>query len=198
MDWLGVLRWASALVFAYLVGSVPVGYVVARRFAGIDIRHFGSGNVGAANVTRTLGKRAGLLVLLGDVAKGVLAGWIGSRLGGAEAAALTGLAAVLGHAWPVFLRFSGGKSVATGFGALLIIAPWAAGALVLIWSAVALSTGYSSLASLVSAATVPLWLWLALHSQIVLATGLVMTLIIVLRHRANVRRLLTGSERRVY
>ncbi|MEW6048311.1 MAG: glycerol-3-phosphate 1-O-acyltransferase PlsY [Bacillota bacterium] len=183
---------------AYLLGSIPVGYLVSRRLGGLDIRRYGSGNVGATNVTRVLGSRLGALVLAGDVAKGALATWIGLRLVGLEGAVAGGLLAVVGHAWPVFLRFSGGKSVATGLGALAVLSAPVAAAAVITWAVVVLATRYVSLASVVSASTAPVWLWLAFHDWPVVGGGILMTLTVVFRHHSNVRRLLAGSEHRAY
>ena len=196
--WAEALVWASVVAAAYLLGSIPVGYLVARRVGRLDIRRFGSGNVGATNVTRVLGARVGALVLAGDVAKGALAAWIGLTLMGSGGAVMGGLLAVVGHAWPVFLRFSGGKSVATGLGALAVLSVPVAVAVLAIWAAVLLATRYVSLASLVSASTAPVWLWLAFHDWPVVAGGALMTLIVLLRHRGNIRRLLAGSEHRAY
>ncbi|MBE3599767.1 MAG: glycerol-3-phosphate 1-O-acyltransferase PlsY [Limnochordaceae bacterium] len=190
--------WIVIALAAYLLGSLPVGYVTAKRKGGIDIRRHGSGNVGATNVTRVLGVRAGAIVLAGDVAKGALAAWLGMRLGGVNGAVLAGVLAVVGHAWPVFLRFSGGKSVATALGAVVVVSGWVAGALILTWGLVVLATRYVSLASMVSASSAPVWLWLAYHDHAVLVGGLVMTVVVILRHRSNVRRLVQGAEHRAY
>jgi len=196
--WEAALRWGLVLAVAYLAGSVPVGYSVARWLGRLDIRRYGSGNVGATNVTRVMGTRAGALVLVGDVAKGALAAWIGLRLFGVQGAVAGGLLAVIGHSWPVFLRFSGGKGVATGFGAMAVISVPTALALVAIWACIVLTTRYVSLGSLISASTAPVWLWLAYHDWPVAVGGALMVLIIVWRHQSNIRRLLSGNELRSY
>lgn len=183
---------------AYLLGSIPVGYLVARRVGRLDIRRYGSGNVGATNVTRVLGARVGAVVLAGDVVKGALAAWIGMSLIGIQGAVAGGLLAVVGHAWPVFLRFSGGKSVATGLGALAVLSAPVAVAVIVIWAGVLMATRYVSLASLISATTAPVWLWLAFHDWLVAGGGALMTLIVLLRHHGNIRRLLAGNEHRAY
>lgn len=196
--WETALRWGVVLLVAYLVGSVPVGYSVARWLGRLDIRRYGSGNVGATNVTRVMGARAGALVLAGDVAKGALAAWMGLRLLGVQGAVAGGLLAVIGHSWPVFLRFSGGKGVATGLGAVAVISVPVAVVMVAIWAGVVLATRYVSLGSIISASTAPVWLWLAFRDWPVVAGGVLMVLIIAWRHQSNVRRLLSGSEHRSY
>ncbi len=196
--WETALQWGVVLLVAYLVGSVPVGYSVARWLGRLDIRRYGSGNVGATNVTRVMGARAGALVLAGDVAKGALAAWMGLRLLGVQGAVAGGLLAVIGHSWPVFLRFSGGKGVATGLGAVAVISVPVAVVMVAIWAGVVLATRYVSLGSIISASTAPVWLWLVFRDWPVVAGGVLMVLIITWRHQSNVRRLLSSSEHRSY
>jgi acyl phosphate:glycerol-3-phosphate acyltransferase len=185
-----------AVVAAYLIGAVPIGFLVARAFGLGDIRRHGSGNIGATNVLRTLGSGAAALTLAGDVAKGALAVWVGGRASG-DAAALAAVAAVVGNCWPVFLRFRGGKGVATGCGALLALVPLAVVPAALVWIAITASFRYVSLSSVLAALCVPLGaVLLGYPWPAGLASGVV-AVIVVVRHRANVSRLLAGREPRL-
>ena len=158
------------LFIAYLLGSIPFGLLIVKARGGPDLRSSGSGNIGAANVSRTAGAFAGLLTLLLDSGKGYLAVWIAGRLGRDTASArlmmLAALAAVIGHMYPVWLRFKGGKGVATGLGVFLPICPEAVGAATVLWVLVVLFWRYSSLGSMVAAAIVA---YLPLVAQVVFA-----------------------------
>jgi glycerol-3-phosphate acyltransferase PlsY len=187
-----------APVAAYLIGAVPVGFLVARVFGFGDIRRHGSGNIGATNVLRTLGKGPAALTLVGDIAKGALAVAAGRVISGGDAG-MTAAAAVLavaGNCWPVFLRFRGGKGVATGFGAMLALVPWATGPAALVWVVIALTFRYASLASITAALTVPIGA-LVLYDGVRVVGAAVVAAIVVLRHRDNLTRLLSGTERRI-
>jgi glycerol-3-phosphate acyltransferase PlsY len=182
------------ILLAYLSGSVPVGYLLGRR-SGIDVRQVGSGNIGATNVARAAGRTQGALTLLGDAAKGFIPVLLSSYLGfSAEISALAGAAAFLGHLFPLFLKFHGGKGVATALGALIWLAP--AGTLVLagIFLAMALSSRVVSLSSLIAAAAAPLVFWSLVYPPQVVALSVFFALMIALRHRDNIRRLLAGVE----
>ena len=187
-----------ALPAAYLLGSLPFAIIVTRLMGMRDPRSYGSGNPGATNVLRSGSKLAAVLTLLGDAGKGWLAVWL-AQVAGLDATliALCGLAAFIGHLFPVFLGFKGGKGVATALGVLGGLHPLLALAAALIWLAVALITRYSSLAALVAAvAAAPLAFWLQLPDSQVLAI-LLMGALLCWRHAANIRRLLDGSESRI-
>jgi glycerol-3-phosphate acyltransferase PlsY len=182
---------------AYLVGSIPFGYVLPRLLRGDDIRRHGSGNVGATNVWRVYGRSLGLPVAVLDVLKGLVPAALGLRLGGDWVGVLAGAAAMLGHARPVFLGFSkGGKMVATAGGVALALAPFAALGCAVVWLAVFALTRYASLASMLAAVALPV-LCLALGSSwpVVAFTALAALGVLAL-HRQNVRRLLRGTEPR--
>lgn len=183
-------------LLAYLLGSVPFGVVMARLFGLGDLRQIGSGNIGATNVLRTGNKTAAFLTLVLDAAKGGIAVLIAGALLGADAAQAAGLAAFLGHCYPVFLGFRGGKGVATFLGTLLALA-WPLGlAACATWAAVAAIWRISSLAALAAAALSPVWaLMLGLPQIVVLAIGL--AALIALRHQANIARLIAGTEPRI-
>lgn len=188
---------------AYLVGSISFAVVMSRAFGLDDPRTYGSGNPGATNVLRSGNKWAAGLTLLGDAAKGWLAVWTAAQLNAPDSVqALVALAVFLGHLYPVFLRFKGGKGVATAFGVMLAIQPLLALAACLTWLFVAKVFKYSSLAALVSAVCAPLFYVLgdqrAWVTQPQLAWVLaVIALFLLYRHRANIERLLKGTEPRV-
>ena len=186
---------------AYLSGSVPYGYLLTRLVTGVDVRQVGSGNIGATNAARAGGKALGVVVLALDVLKAVapvlVARWL---LGGAPRAELwvTGaaVAAFVGHLFPVWLRFHGGKGVATGLGIFLVLAPWAALAGLLAYACLYAITRISSLGSLAGTAVCCFgaFAWHGPRSPIPWA-GLVISLLVVWRHRENIRRLVRGEER---
>jgi glycerol-3-phosphate acyltransferase PlsY len=181
----------------YLAGSVPFAFLMARR-AGVDVRVSGSGNVGAANVLRTAGARRGVVVLILDVAKGAAAVLVAYAVSGRGAsAALTGAAAIVGHIYPVWLGFHGGKGVAVAAGVFSILAPAATAVSAALFLVTVGTTGYVSLGSVAATLALPPVAWLAGASRtVVLAAGGTGTLILF-RHRANLRRLLAGTERRI-
>lgn len=183
------------LALGYLIGSLPFAVIVSKLFGLADPRSFGSGNPGATNVLRSGNKAAAALTLLGDASKGWLAMWLATKVGAdGTASALTGLAAFLGHLYPVFLRFKGGKGVATAIGVLIGLDGWLALAAAAIWLATAVVSRYSSLAAVTAAAVAPT-LALAWHGlgAIAIVVGL-MCLLLIWRHRGNLGRLLAGTE----
>lgn len=185
---------ALTWLFAYLLGSIPFGLLVAR-LKQVDLRKEGSGNIGATNVARTLGKTAGLLTLFGDGGKGYLAGWVAGRvledqwaIGGAA------LMAFLGHVFPVYLKFKGGKGIATGLGIYLYLMPLAALSSMGLFIALVAATRYVSVGSIAGSLGIPLFGWLFGAPGPYLAVGGVTALISIVRHRENLRRLLAGTE----
>ena len=183
---------------AYLIGAIPVGFLVARLFGGGDIRRSGSGNIGATNVLRTLGKLPAIVTLLGDIAKGYLAVSVARALVPARWGAAAGaVLAIVGNCWPVFLRFRGGKGVATGFGAFLALTPLATAPTVLVWLAVTASFRYVSLASIMACVCLPVGVVLLGYPPPSIAAAAAAAIIIIGRHRENLRRLARGSEPRL-
>jgi len=182
------------ILFAYLFGSVPTGFLLGS-LAGVDVRKAGSGNVGATNVARVAGKKHGILTLLGDTAKGFVPVFFAFQLElGSAVTGLVALAAFLGHLYPVFLKFQGGKGVATALGALLALAPVATLVLMVIFSLVAAASRTVSLASMVAAGAAPAAIWLFGYPPVSTGAGLVMALMVIWRHRDNIRRLRAGVE----
>ena len=182
------------VAIGYLVGSIPTGVLIAR-LAGVDVRRVGSGNIGATNVTRSAGLRPGLFTLLGDTLKGalpiLLARWLHASEG-VEAA--VGAAAVAGHVFPVTLGFRGGKGVATALGVLGVLAPVVAGAVLVAFAAVVVASRWVSAGSLVAAGLAPVLLALLGHPRVHVLTMCGISLLILVRHRANIGRLLAGTE----
>jgi acyl phosphate:glycerol-3-phosphate acyltransferase len=182
------------VLIAYLLGSVPTGYILGS-LAGVDVRQAGSGNVGATNVARVVGKRHGIFTLIGDAAKGFIPVIIALNLNFSPlATACVGIAAFLGHVYSVFLRFKGGKGVATALGVFLALAPWATLVLIMIFAAVFLATRIVSLSSMISAASAPLVLWISSYPALWVWMSFFIAAMIVLRHRENIQRLLSGTE----
>jgi len=198
-------RWIPLVAAAYLVGSLSFSVAAVWLLRRVDVRTLGSGNPGATNVLRAAGRWPALVVLLLDIGKGLVPVQLAKRLE-APAAVVVGVAfaAVLGHVFPLYFGFRGGKGVATGFGAFLALFPLAAAAAIVVFVAVVLVTRYVSLASLSGAVTVPLAAWLFARagwsppvSPAMLALALATSGLIFLRHRDNLRRLRSGDERRL-
>ncbi|HEX4029577.1 MAG TPA: glycerol-3-phosphate 1-O-acyltransferase PlsY [Terracidiphilus sp.] len=193
---------------AFLLGSVPVGYLLIRVFRRQDIRSVGSGNIGATNVLRAGGKGLGAATFLLDVLKGCAAVWLGmalaARLGPMidprNAEALAALCAVLGHMFTPWLHFRGGKGVATGFGVFLVAAPLAALAAIALFAIVLALSRYVSLASILAAAAFPVFAWLMVRGSrpaFFLFVQAAVALLIIIKHHQNIRRLLAGTESRL-
>lgn len=186
------------LILGYLIGSLPFAVIVSKVFGLADPRSFGSGNPGATNVLRTGNKAAAALTLLGDATKGWVAMAVAAKVGAGETAVVfSGLAAFLGHLFPVFLKFKGGKGVATAIGVLIGLDGWVALLTALTWLATALVTRYSSLAAIIAACVAPT---LALSNHGIGAVSIVvgvMCLLLIVRHKANIVRLIEGTEGRI-
>ena len=182
----------------YLSGSIPFGLLIGKASKGVDVRGIGSGNIGATNVLRAAGKGAAALTLALDMLKGWAPVALGRTLGASDAqVAGVALAAFLGHLYPVFLRFRGGKGVATFLGVLLALLPKVAFLVAGVWLLIAAVFRYSSLAALVAAAASPLLVWLLDGRRGFVALAVVLSGFILIRHRENMRRLLAGEERRI-
>ena len=185
-------------IIAYLLGAVPFGLLVARS-KGVDIRKQGSGNIGATNVLRVIGKGWGVFTLVLDALKGFVPAFVFPMLGNldSEWGALFGLAAILGHTFPVYLGFKGGKGVATSAGMLLGVAPAAVGVGLVCWIAVMALSRYVSLASIVAAIAVAVAVWVRGDKALVVNIALtLLAALVVWLHRANIKRLLNGTENR--
>ncbi|HTS30044.1 MAG TPA: glycerol-3-phosphate 1-O-acyltransferase PlsY [Bryobacteraceae bacterium] len=186
-----------AVPIAYLLGAIPFGYLLVKWKTGADIRGAGSGNIGATNVLRTTGRLAGVATLLLDIGKGYLAVWLAGRLSdqGPWWMSAAALAVMAGHAFPVFLRFQGGKAVASFVGAFLYLTPLALAAVLVVFVVTVAWTHHISMGSIVAAATFPLGVWLILQPPLpVMAASLLGAAFIIYRHSSNIERLRTGKE----
>jgi len=180
---------------AYLVGSIPFGLIVGHLWAKIDIRRYGSGNIGTTNALRVLGTKAAVLTLVGDAAKGMVGGYLGLLLGGTNFGMVLGtLAAIFGQTYPLFLGFKGGKGVATSFGAVMFLSPAMGGIMLAIWLVVVFLTRYVSLSSMTAAACAPLLVYLLKLPPEFYLFAFVAGGHIIYRHRDNIQRLLAGKE----
>jgi glycerol-3-phosphate acyltransferase PlsY len=191
------VKLVLVIAVGYLLGSIPWGLWLPRWTKGIDVRTHGSGNVGAANVARAAGTRTALMVALLDIGKGAGAALVGLAVAGSLGAVLAGAAAMVGHYRPLFLGFAqGGKSVATGLGAALAVAPLAALCVAVVWTTLFIATRYSSIASLASCVAMPLFAFLfgAPPPVLIFLTGA--GIAVAVFHRKNVARLLRGTENR--
>src|ERR1700691_413831 len=192
---------------AYLLGSIPFGYLLVRVFRKQDIRSIGSGNIGATNVIRSGARGLGVATFILDVLKGGAAVWLGGYLASLwmpgvqirTAEAVAALFAVLGHMFPIWLKFHGGKGVATGFGVFLFICPWAALASIATFFAIFGITRYVAIASIVGAAAFPIFAWFLLtgaRPPLFFVAAIAVSLLIIVKHHTNIRRLYAGTEYR--
>ena len=188
---------AALLLIAYLIGAVPFGYVLVRLTTGRDVRAAGSGNIGATNVLRTTGRGAAIATLLLDIFKGFAAVWLMAHFTNDSPlwTSAAALAVMLGHAFPVFLKFRGGKAVASFIGAFLYLTPAPLSAVLALFVIVVAATRYISLGSILAAALFPFGVWMILHpAWPVLAASAIAGAFIVWRHRANIARIRAGTE----
>jgi acyl phosphate:glycerol-3-phosphate acyltransferase len=186
-----------ALVVAYLVGGIPFGYLLVRWKTGEDVREKGSGNIGATNVLRTTGRSIAVATLLLDIAKGLCAVWLADKLshGSPLWMSLAALAVMAGHSFPVFLKFQGGKAVASFIGAFLYLTPIPMIAALLVFVIVVVATQQISMGSIVAAGSLPLAVWLIEHPPfIVILAALVAAVFVIYRHHANIERIRSGTE----
>ena len=188
----------ATVIMAYLIGGIPFGLLLVRLQTGADVRQAGSGNIGATNVLRTAGRTLGVLTLLLDAGKGVFAVWFADRMTGGDVFWMSGaaLAVLAGHAFPIWLRFRGGKAVASFVGAFAYLTPLPLLAVILLFVAVTWRTRYLSLGSVIAAGLLPLACWMILHPEWpVLAASLVAAVLVINRHAGNLERIRQGTER---
>jgi len=185
----------AVIVVSYLVGAIPTGLIVVRILTGEDIRRHGSGNIGTVNVLRVAGAGTAVVVLVVDILKGLLPVLFAAAMGSsAWTVVLAGLAAIVGHNWSVFLGFQGGKGIATSFGVLFGLSWPAAAVAAAVWILTVAITRYSSLGSLLGVVSVPITLWRLHQPEEYVYFGIIAALLAVYRHRANIQRLVAGTE----
>jgi len=187
-----------ALIAAYLLGSLPFGYILSKVLAKSDIRKHGSGNIGATNVLRVMGWKAALPVFILDMLKGVAAVLLAKAVSDLPAVYLAaGFLAMLGHSFPVFLSFKGGKAAATGIGVLVALSGWVALVLIVLAALVVALTRYVSLGSILGSLSVPLFFWIFGFDASYIVFGLATAVLISARHHENISRLLKGTESKI-
>jgi acyl phosphate:glycerol-3-phosphate acyltransferase len=203
-----ILTFCGIAAIAYLLGSIPTGYLLYRIFRRQDIRSFGSGNIGATNVLRAGGAGLGVATFILDVLKGCAAVWLGGYLASLwmptvplrTAEAFAALCAVLGHMFPIWLKFRGGKGVATGFGVFLVVSPWAALSAIGVFAVVLAISRYVSVSSIVAAFSFPIFAWFLVAGSrppFFFVAGALVSLLIIVKHHTNIRRLIDGTEVRI-
>ncbi len=186
-----------AVVIAYLLGSIPFGFLLVKFTKGEDVRASGSGNIGATNVLRTTGRAAGVITLLLDIAKGMAAVWLAARLtdDAPQWTSLAALAVMAGHAYPVYLKFQGGKAVATFIGAFALLTPLPLAATLVLFLATVAVTRHISAGSILAAAAFPFGVWMILHPPYqITAAAFVAGAFVIFRHQENWKRLRAGTE----
>jgi glycerol-3-phosphate acyltransferase PlsY len=186
-----------ALIVAFLVGGIPFGYLLVRWKTGEDVREKGSGNIGATNVLRTTGRSIAVATMLLDIAKGFFAVWLADKLSGGSPTwmSLAALAVMAGHAYPIFLKFQGGKAVASFIGAFLYLMPIPMIAALMVFIIVVAATRQISMGSMIAAGSLPFATWLIEHPpSIVVLSTVVAAVFLIYRHRANIERIRTGTE----
>lgn len=192
------MEYMLVILTSYLIGSIPNGLIIGQSFYKVDLRQFGSKNIGATNAFRTLGPWPAFWVFLTDALKGVAGVLIGQYLGHTALAELAGgIAAIAGHNWSAFLKFKGGRGVATGLGVIAIIVPKVTLIVFFVWALIVYFTRYVSLASIIAAALVPISMWFLNARQEFFYFGIVAALFVIVRHRSNIERLLKGQESKI-
>ncbi len=192
---LGFLVKCALFIFAYLLGSIPMGLIAVKLCGGVDPRGVGSGNIGATNVGRTSGRKAGVVTLIGDALKGAVPVLLAIYLGADEfVVAEVGLLAILGHMFSVYLGFRGGKGVATACGVFVVICSPALGLSLLVFVVVLLLLNFVSLASMAAALSMPVFLYLNSEPITFVALGVIAAILIVYKHSSNIGKLIKGTE----
>ena len=192
------LLTAGGFLLGYVFGSIPCGLWLVQAFHGIDIRKYGSGNIGTTNVFRTVGPKTAAAVLAGDMLKGILVLHIISKFSADPViVAVTALGALLGHNYSLFLGFKGGKGVATGLGLFLYMLPWGAAAGLCVWIIIVLITRYVSLGSVIAAIVAASAGWYLNYPAPLAVFGTLACLFVIIRHKDNIRRLLNGTESKI-
>lgn len=203
---MGVFIVIIFLILSYLIGAIPFGYIIAKLFKKIDIREYGSRNIGATNVFRTIGKKTGILCLILDILKGLVPVILIATLSYAfisDVISLSlyklflGLAAISGHIWPVYLKFKGGKGVATAFGVILGIEPVSVSFALIFWAVLLLLFRMVSLASILAALSLPFITAFRGVDTIIIVFSLIIAILVVLRHRENITRIIKREEKKI-
>jgi len=192
------MNYIIIMIIGYVIGSIPNGLLIGKSLYDVDLRQFGSKNIGATNAFRTLGLYPSLWIFLTDAAKGVIAVWLATLIVGTPIALLVGgISAIAGHNWSIFLRFTGGRGVATGLGVIAVLVPKVTMIIFLVWAVIVYATRYVSLASIVAAVLVPIFMWFTGVRLEFLYFGVIAAIFVVGRHKPNIERLLKGQELKI-
>lgn len=194
------MRIIIAILISYLIGSIPSGLLLTKSVLKKDVRNYGSGNIGATNVARVMGLKAGVLVAVFDILKGFLGVLVGQAIIGDPVSVyvlLVAMAAIAGHDWSIFLGFTGGKGVATTFGVILRLYPLAFLVYALIWLFLVIKTRYVSLGSIIGSLSLPFVIYFSGFSGAHILFGALLSLFVIFTHRANINRLMNGEENRM-
>ncbi len=191
------MKYIIIFIIGYFMGTISSSYLVGKFAGNIDIRKYGSGNLGATNTMRVLGLKAGVGVLLADFLKGMIATLIGIWIGGRFGGLIGGLGAILGHNWPIFLAFKGGKGIATSLGLIFTLFPAIGFILVAIGIIIIIITRYVSLASLTGSVIFPILVALFNHDPIYIVMSILISALAIYRHRSNIERLIKGNENKI-
>lgn len=194
------MSYLFVIILGYLLGSIPFGLLMTRLFKGVDIREYGSGNIGATNAYRVMGLGMGVLVALFDIGKGYFSVLLARQIFGPEATLiliLAGIAAIAGHNWSIFLKFDGGRGVATSVGILISLMPKTVLISFFVWLVIVLTTQYVSLGSIVGAILIPIMAIVFKNPPMYIGLGLIIAVFVVYRHRPNIQRLLAGEENKI-
>ena len=193
-----MLLFFVLFILAYLVGSIPNALWIGKMFKNIDVREFGSGNVGATKATRVLGWKLGVMVLIFDAFKGMIFIIIARKFGLSDIyVVLIGLAAILGHSYSIYLKFKGGKAVATSLGVMLVLIPKVVMILIIVFLLIVIISGYVSLASISVAGLLPILSYI-MYNNIIALLSLVVGILVIWRHKSNIKNLLEGKEDKFY
>ena len=189
-----VFGYLLLIIVGYLLGSIPSGLIIGKLMSGIDIREHGSGNLGGTNAFRVLGLKGGLIVTSADIVKGIIPAYIGLVLLGEWGAIIAGIASLLGHAFPLFAGFKGGKSVATAVGVFLVLMPYTIVVAAIVFFTTLFTTRYVSLASMLGAVALAIASIALGQSVLMIITSILVVIFLVYRHRENIKRILNGTE----
>lgn len=191
------MKYLFVIIISYLLGSISFGHLICTYWKGIDISKLGSGNIGTTNVGRVLGFKYAVLVFLGDALKGIIAVLIARKFGGPWLEVVAGLIAIAGHTWPIFLKFKGGKGIATGGGIIIALVPKVALISLSLWAVITLVSRYVSLASIIAAISVPILTVFLYNSPQYFLFGLIGATFVIYKHIPNIKRLLEGKEYKI-
>ena len=192
------MSYIIVVILSYVIGSIPSGLILGKTFWNVDLRQHGSKNIGATNAWRTLGKLPGFIVFVADLLKGMIGVYLGMLIVGTSTAMIIGgIMAIIGHSLSLFLKFKGGKGVATGLGVLIMLMPSVSAVVFLIWLVIVLISKYVSLASIIAAVFVPVCAFAAGMSYDYVAFGIVAALFVIYRHKSNIMRLMNGTENKI-